>query len=212
MQRHGADRARAGGPQGGGWHGRAVRRAGTCRCQWPCRRGWQKVQDVALTAELDRFEHHTRREIAEQPAALRATETFLPAAGCHRRGAAPGGGGVRQLAVCRGDDAVLDRAAFGSGLRYRNRLGIPLPPGADRAGQCRDIGVAIGRDRGFSGRAAAVPGAHVAVAEGAAAFAAALEATRQDDPSAARARQASVAAESWEARAAEAASLIDGLV
>jgi len=53
--------------------------------------------------------------------------------------------------------------------------------------------------------------AHVAVADGAAAFAARLEAARQDDPQAARARQASVAAESWSARAAQAAALIDGL-
>lgn len=53
--------------------------------------------------------------------------------------------------------------------------------------------------------------AHLAVARDAAGFAAALEASRRDTPDGMRARQASVAGESWAARAAEAALLIDGL-
>lgn len=53
--------------------------------------------------------------------------------------------------------------------------------------------------------------AHVAEARDPAAFAAALEASRGDVPAAAAARRASVAGESWDARAAEAAALIDRL-
>ena len=52
---------------------------------------------------------------------------------------------------------------------------------------------------------------HITVCTSADSFAAALEAARADTPGAARARQASVAGESWAARAATAAALIDGL-
>jgi glycosyltransferase involved in cell wall biosynthesis len=52
---------------------------------------------------------------------------------------------------------------------------------------------------------------HVAVVDSAESFAAALEAARSSDPSGAHRRQASVAGESWAARAAEAAALIDRL-
>ena len=53
--------------------------------------------------------------------------------------------------------------------------------------------------------------AHVRVAAGADAFAAALEASRQDNPEASRARQQAVAGESWAARAAEVAALLERL-
>lgn len=52
---------------------------------------------------------------------------------------------------------------------------------------------------------------HIAVCNSADAFAAALEAARNDSSGAGSARRASVAGESWAARAAEAAALIDGL-
>ena len=52
----------------------------------------------------------------------------------------------------------------------------------------------------------------VTVARGAEQFAAALEAARQSAPESAGPRRARVAGESWPARAAEAAALIDGLV
>ncbi len=52
----------------------------------------------------------------------------------------------------------------------------------------------------------------VTVARGPEQFAAALEAARQAAPGAAVSRRARVAGESWQARAAEAAALIDGLV
>ena len=53
---------------------------------------------------------------------------------------------------------------------------------------------------------------HVTVAGSAADFAAALEATRADNPAMADQRQASVAGDSWTARAAQASTLIDRLV
>ena len=53
---------------------------------------------------------------------------------------------------------------------------------------------------------------HVAVAGSAADFAAALEASRSDNPAMADRRQASVAGDSWTARAAQASTLIDRLV
>lgn len=40
-------------------------------------RTWELVLDREQTAELDRFEHHTRREIAEQPVAIRETDNQL---------------------------------------------------------------------------------------------------------------------------------------
>ncbi len=40
-------------------------------------RTWELVMDREQAAELDRFEHHTRREIAEQPVALRNTDALL---------------------------------------------------------------------------------------------------------------------------------------
>ena len=40
-------------------------------------RTWELVLDREQSAELDRFEHHTRREIAEQPVAVRSTDSLL---------------------------------------------------------------------------------------------------------------------------------------
>ncbi len=40
-------------------------------------RTWELVLDRERSAELDRFEHHTRREIAEQPVAVRSTDSLL---------------------------------------------------------------------------------------------------------------------------------------